>query len=510
MISSTRCARSEGACALTHVVAKKKAGSNILKRFMKYLEELCSTQFKFLRKANLCYPVRHFANNVRHSKDNFLPLLRTLTLRDVVLLIVGTVIGSGIFLVPGPVLRNVHNRVDLALAVWLLGGLLSLMGALTYGELGAMKPQAGGLYVYLRDCFGRPLAFLYGWALFFMMSSGSVATLAVAFSTYLRQIVPLNDIEAKIVASAMIVVVGVINVIGTRKSANVQNVATALKVAAILAMTVVLFALGGHSSATVTATTTQTGTLYSGFGLAMISVLWAYEGWQYCTFSAGEIADPQKTFPRALLVGSLVLVSVYVLANLGYLAALGAGGAAASNRVASDAIGAVLGPGFAKLISLAILVSMFSAANGLILTSPRVYYAMAQDGVFFRKLAEVHPRYQTPAFAVIAGCAWSIVLAVSGTFEQLLTYVIFTGWIFYAFGALAVFVYRRREPDAERPYRVPGYPVTPILFVLAATALVVNTVIAQPARAAVGLGLVLAGAPVYFIWNARSKRQAKD
>ena len=417
-------------------------------------------------------------------------------------------IGSGIFLVPGPVLRNVHNHVGLALLVWLIGGLLSLMGALTYGELGAMKPQAGGLYVYIRDCFGRPVAFLYGWALFFMISSGSVATLAVAFSTYLRQIVPLNNVAAKLVAAGMIVLVAVINVIGTRKSANVQNVATALKVAAILAMTVVLFALS-HRALPASSGPVERESLSSGFGLAMISVLWAYEGWQYCTFSAGEVTEPQKTFPRAFLVGTLILIIIYLFANLAYVAALGANGAAMSDSVAADAIRAVLGAGFAKLISLAILVSMFSAANGLILTSPRVYYAMANDGVFFRKLAEVHPRYQTPAFAVIAGCAWSVVLAVSGTFEQLLTYVVFTGWIFYALGAAAVFVYRKREPQAPRPYRVPGYPITPLLFVLAAGALVLNTIVAQPGRAFVGLGLVLAGAPAYLIWSALSARSLR-
>lgn len=436
-------------------------------------------------------------------------LLRTLNFRDVVLLIIGAVIGSGIFLVPGPVLRNVHDHVSLALLVWLLGGVLSLMGALTYGELGAMKPQAGGLYIYIRDCFGRPTAFLYGWALFFMISSGSVATLAVAFSAYLRQIIPLNNVATKFVAAAMIAVVAIINVLGTRKSANVQNVSTALKLAAILAMTIVLFALG-HHPAPPAAEVSAPGSLSQGFGLAMISVLWAYEGWQYCTFSAGEISEPQKTFPRAFLSGTVLLIAIYLVANLGYIAALGAHGASASDSVAADAVRAVLGPGFAKLISLAILVSMFSAANGLILTSPRVYYAMAIDGVFFRKLAEIHPRYQTPAFAVIAGCAWSIVLAVSGTFEQLLTYVVFTGWIFYALGAAAVFVYRRREPSAPRAYRVPGYPFTPFLFVAAAAALVLNTVIAQPRRALVGLGLVLLGAPAYLIWNARSRTRSRS
>lgn len=432
-------------------------------------------------------------------------LPRTLTFRDLVLLIVGTVIGSGIFLVPGPVLRDVHEHVGLALAVWIVGGVLSLLGALTYGELGAMKPQAGGLYVYIRDSFGKPMAFIYGWALFFMISSGSVATLAVAFSTYLGQIVALTPLEAKIIAIGMIVVVAALNAVGTRKSANVQNVATAIKVVAILAMSAVLLLLR-RAAPTVTAPVEVSGSLFSGFGLAMISVLWAYEGWQYSTFSAGETIEPQKNFPKAFLVGTVSLILIYVIANLGYIAALGSAGAAASDSVAAEAMRVVLGPMFAKLIAVAILISMFSAANGLTLTSPRVYYAMANDGVFFKKLAEVHPKFQTPAFAVIAGSAWAAVLAASGTFEQLLTYVVFTGWIFYALGAAAVFFYRRREPNADRPYRVPGYPFTPLLFVIAAGALVLNTIFAEPMRALVGLGLVVTGVPVYMIWQYRSMR----
>jgi APA family basic amino acid/polyamine antiporter len=430
-------------------------------------------------------------------------LPRTLTFRDLVLLIVGTVIGSGIFLVPGPVLRDVQQHVGLALLVWIVGGVLSLLGALTYGELGAMKPQAGGLYVYIRDSFGRPMAFIYGWALFFMISSGSVATLAVAFSTYVAQIVLLTAFEAKIIAVGMIVVVAALNVLGTRKSANVQNVATAIKVVAILAMTAVL--LLSQRSVAAEPVMETSGSLMSGFGLAMISVLWAYEGWQYCTFSAGETIDPQRSFPRAFLVGSVSLIVIYVVANIGYVAALGSAGAAASNSVAAEAMRVVLGPFFGKLIALAILVSIFSAANGLTLTSPRVYYAMANDGVFFQKLGEVHPRFRTPAFAVVAGSAWAAVLAASGTFEQLLTYVVFTGWIFYGLGAAAIFVYRRRDPETPRPYRVPGYPFTPLLFVIAAGALVLNTVVAEPRRAMVGLGLVITGAPVYLIWQRRTR-----
>ena len=439
-------------------------------------------------------------------------LSRILSFRDLVLLIVGTVIGSGIFLVPGAVLKQVGNSVPLGLSVWLIGGVLSLLGALTYGELSAMKPQAGGLYVYIRDCFGPFLAFLFGWTLFLVISSGSIATLAVAFSNYLAEFIPLSHLWAKVISVLMIVVIGIVNVRGTRQSADLQNVTTAIKVAAILIMSAVLLWLGkNHGVLPDSGGFINTGTsLASGFGLAMISVLWAYEGWQYSTFSAGEVTNPQRDFGRALLAGSATLIGIYLFANVGYISALGAQGVSQSNRVAATALSTVVGPGVAKLVTATILIAMFSAANSIVLTAPRVYYAMANDGLFFRKLAEVHPRFGTPAFAVIALAAWSALLAASGTFEQLLTYVIFIGWIFYALAAASVFVYRKRMPNLERPFRVPGYPFTPLLFILAAALLVINTVIRQPARAAIGLGIVLLGAPAYAIWRRRDHKSSAN
>jgi len=243
----------------------------------------------------------------------------------------------------------------------------------------------------------------------------------------------------------------------------------------------------------------------SGFGLAMIGVLWAYEGWQFVTYNAGEVINPRRNFPLGLIIGTAALVGIYLLANLGYLAALGGIGVAQSDRLAATAVSTVIAPAAVKLITIMILISIFSATNGTMLSSPRVYYAMARDGLFFQRLAEVHPRFQTPAFAVIAGALWSAILAVTGTFEQLLTYVIFIGWIFYALGAASIFVYRRRMPDIARPYLVPGYPITPLLFVIAAVALALNTIATQPIRAAIGIGIVSAGAPAYLIW--RTKRQ---
>src|SRR5205807_5743005 len=225
----------------------------------------------------------------------------------------------------------------------------------------------------------------------------------------------------------------------------------------------------------------------SGIGLAIVSVLWAYEGWQYSTFAAGETVNPRRDFPLAFLTGVLILIGVYVFANLGYLAALGTAGVANSNRVAATALATVVSPAVAKAVTFAILISMFSAANSIVLTAPRVYYAMARDGLFFRRLAEVHPRFGTPAFAVAATAFWASLLAVTGTFEQLLTYVVFVGWSFYALAAASIFVYRKRETTASARYRVPGYPWTPLLFIATVAAFVLNTVLAQPARAAIGI-----------------------
>ncbi len=432
-------------------------------------------------------------------------LRRVLGLRQLIYIVIGTVIGSGIFIVPGAVLRQSGGSVGLALLVWLIAGVLSLLGGLTYAELGAMHPKAGGLYIYIRDAFGPFPAFLFGWTLFFIIGSGSVATLAVAWVTYLGQLVPLSPVAARMTAIGMIAVIAIINVRGTRSGARVQDWTTFFKVAGIVIMSG-LFLLRGrglHGLQGGLWPHAISGAVLSGIGLSMIGTLWAYEGWQYVTYSAGEAKDPQRTFHRGIVLGTAALIAIYLLASVGYLAALGPAGVAGTDRVAADAATALFGPVAGKAIALVILVSIFSATNGIVLTVPRAFFAMAQDGIFFRKLAEVHPRFGTPAFAIIACSAWSMLLAATGTFEQLLTYVVFIGWLFYGLGALSVFSYRRREPLAPRPFRVPGYPITPILFVVSAAAIVINTTVAQPGRAAVGFGVVLLGSPAYLIWRRR-------
>ncbi|MFY9559890.1 MAG: amino acid permease [Terriglobales bacterium] len=427
-------------------------------------------------------------------------LLRTLRLRDLALLIVGAVIGSGIFLVPAQVLRQVHGSTGLATLVWLGGGVLALLGALTYGELATMKPAAGGIYLYVRDGFGRLPAFLYGWSMLLAISSGAVSALAVAFSTYLGAVIPLGPLASKLVALASIAAVTFVNVLGTRKSSDLQNWTTLIKVLLLVGITAVLLIRGRHGiEISASLWPRETGGVLSGFGLAMVTALWAYEGWQFVTYSAGEAVNPRRDFPRALFWAALFLTVLYVVADLGYLVALGPQAAARSDVIAAASVQATIGAWAAKLVALTILISVFSGMNSVVLTAPRVFYAMACDGLFFRKLADVHPRFRTPATAVIALGAWSAVLSLMGSFQKLIGYAMFVAWIFYGLGGASVFPLRRREPHADRPFHVPGYPWTPAVFAASAFALVVNVIVATPWDAAKGLAIVALGCPVYWL-----------
>ena len=425
------------------------------------------------------------------------------------LIVVGTTIGSGIFTVPGAVLRQSGGDLGVALLVWLLGSVLALLGALTFGELGAMLPDAGGSYVYVREAFGTLPAFLLGWTLFLAINTGSTATLAVAFANYVAELVPLAPTVHKLVAVSMVAAVAAVNIRGVRHAASLQNWSTALKVAAIVALAGAGFVLGDgfHQPGTHAFTTPLSLGSLSAAGVALLGVLWAYEGWQNVTNSAGEARNPQRTFARGIGLGTAALVAIYLTANTGYVAAVGASGVAATDRVAAAVVRVLFGPGAAKLVTAVILVSIFSAANGLALTGPRLYFAMARDGVFFRSLAEVHPRFGTPAMAVGVSAGWAALLALSGTFEQLFTYVVFASWIFAAVAAAGVFVLRRRRPDLTRPFRVPGYPVTPALFIAAAAAIVVNTIVARPVQAMIGLGIVATGVPAYLVWTRVNSRR---
>jgi basic amino acid/polyamine antiporter, APA family len=439
-------------------------------------------------------------------------LVRTLRQSDLLLLFIGSVIGSGIFLTPGLILRQLNGSVGFSLLVWVVGGVLSLLGALTYAELSATNPEAGGLYCFIRDGFGRIAAFLYGWSLFLVIASGTIAALARAFTRYLTEIIPLSASGATLVSVLMIAVVTAVNVWGTRKSSDLQNWTTLIKTLLIVVLSGFLLSLGHHGGelASAMGTPQEGSALLSSFGLAMIAVLWAYEGWQFGTYSAGEVIDPQKSFPRAFLLGSLILVGLYLIANVAYLVALGPVASTASDTIAATAATAVLGPWAGKIIALAILISTFSSTNSVILTAPRVFYAMASDNLFFKSLAEVHPRFRTPAAAIIALGVWSAVLACAGKFAELIGGVIFVGWIFYGLGAAAIFPLRRASQGQPFPYRVPGYPFTPFIFVLAAAAIVGNAIYlafrdpVQFRNLAVAIVLFLLGLPAYYFWRRRA------
>jgi APA family basic amino acid/polyamine antiporter len=428
-------------------------------------------------------------------------LKRVLTGRAIAILTVGTVIGSGIFLVPSAVLRYSGGSVALATGVWVVGGLLSLLGAITYAELGAMNPGAGGLYLYIRDAFGRAPAFAYGWTLFLVIGSGTVATLAVASTTYLSGWIPMSPMTQKVTAVGLAAFVSAINVFGTARSTAILNIGTVFKLGAILLLVIALPLLGtGSGTAAAAAAAAPVATIGTA-GLALVSVLWAYEGWQYLTFMAGEVVEPQKNFPKGLALGTFALIVIYVAAALAYVAGIGTVAVMGSNRVAADAAATVLGPSWGKLITIPIIVSMLTAAQANAMMSARVYYAMARDGVFFEPMGRLHDKYQTPAVAILSSAVMAGILAATGTFEVLLQYVVFVGWIFYALGGLAVIALRRRLPNAPRPYRVPGYPLTPILFVLSGLAIVVNTVVQEPTKGVIGLGAVALAIPAYYLWQ---------
>lgn len=432
-------------------------------------------------------------------------LSRTLTAKHVAAITIGTIIGSGIFLTPGNVLASSGGSVGLAIAVWSVGGILTLLGALTYAELGCLRPGTGGLYVYIRDAFGPVAAFVYGWTLFAVIASGSVAALATATGDNMAALIPgISPVAKKVVAVAMLATLAYINVRGTRQSATVLAGATVLKVLALVFLIVVLPLVGsGWSEVQAAWPERWSGPALAGGLVAMVSVLWAYEGWQYATFVGGEVKNPQREFPLGLLVGTIACIVIYVLANVGYVAGLGPSRLAGSTTVASDAVGAAFGPVAAKLIAFPVLVSIISGAHGILLTSSRVFFAMARDGVFFKSLGEVDPRFGTPAKSVLAVTGWGAVLALSGQFSILLTYVVFVGWVFYGLGGLCVIVFRRTDPATPRPFKVPLYPLTPILFVASAAVIVLNTVVSNPIRGVIGLGGAMLGIPLYVLWKRR-------
>lgn len=454
-------------------------------------------------------------------------LARRLTLMNAIMVVIGSVIGSGIFLTP----QNVAANVDipgLMIGVWIITGLLTLAGALTNAEVASLIPEAGGQYVFFRVTFGQLTAFLYGWTTFIVYQTGSIAAIAVAFAKYfgyfvhlphlgpelemwqlplIGDIYPLKDIGITMVAILAVVTVTTINYFGVQFGGMIQNIFTILKVAAIGSIIVLAFSSGKGNAENFFPLwgTPSSGAFFASFGVAMIATLWSYDGWNSLTYLAGEVIEPQKNIPRALVVGTLAIIVIYVLTNMAYLYILPIHQIAQSKLVAADVMNAIFFGWGGAIISAMVMISTFGTVNATSMTTARVFYAMAKDKMFFKSMGAVHPKFRTPGKSLIIQGTWAAILCLTGTYDQIFTYVIFAGWIFYALGAVAVFILRKKQPDVQRPYKVPFYPVIPILFIVVATWFVINTIVEQTADSMVGLLLLVAGIPFYLYWQKQMK-----
>ncbi len=439
---------------------------------------------------------------------------RRLGLFSATMAVAGGIIGGGIFRTPATVAQRVGST-RLVLVAWSLGGVIALIGAFCFGELGARRPKAGGGYVYLRETWGPLPAFLYGWALLLVIATGAIAAVSVTFANYALALAGLSESLTVPLAVAAIALLAGINYVGVKPAAVTQNIFTVLKLAALAALIGATLFVATPSASVRPSPPLSTGTPLSGvatviaLGAALVPILFTYGGWQQTNFIAEEIVEPEKNLPRALVLGVAIVVVVYLLANVAYLSVLGPKGLAASTAPAADVMRALLGPAAGTVIAAGIAVSTFGFLNLVILVTPRVLQAMAADGVFFPRLAALHPEYRTPTAAILVMAAWSIVLTLSGTFSQLVDYVAFGDWIFFGLTVAGLFVYRARDRRAGVPlppagaFRVPGYPYTPALFVVAAALVVASSIGANPKNAAIGTGLLALGIPVYAYWRTR-------
>ena len=429
-------------------------------------------------------------------------LKRVLSLLDATMINAGGIIGSGIFMVPATV-AMFTSSASLFFMVWIAGGIVSLFGALSVAELGAAMPRAGGQYVYLSEAYGPVWGYLYGWSAVAVINTASIAAVGVAFSEYLRFFFPITDVSIKGIAVATIVLLTIINILDVKSGARFQNVFTISKLGAIFGIIILGLVMEGGSNQNLSPFfSDQSFTeLVGPLGLAMVSVLWTFDGWIFITYVAGEVKNPGRNIPLSLIFCMLIVVTIYLLLNYVLIYTLGFTGMNGSDLVVSDAASVFLGNKGAAIVTLIILISLIGANNGFVLTSARINYAMAKDKLFFYQASQIHPRFKSPSNALIIQCVWASLLTFTGTFNQLITYIIFASWIFYGMSAGAVIILRNKKPDMERPYKTPVYPWIPIIFILFAIFLTINTIIEAPRDAAIGAGIILAGLPMYYYWK---------
>jgi basic amino acid/polyamine antiporter, APA family len=449
-------------------------------------------------------------------------LVKGLGLYAATSVVAGTMIGTAIFVVPGIMLQHVGTPWAVLL-VWVLAGILSLFGALGYAELGAAIPEAGGEYVYIHRSFGPLMGFLYGWVQFFVAKSGSIAAISTGFMIYLSYFLPamknsfwqiniagtqLDFTGKQLGAALLIIFLSGINILGVRRSGAVQTMFTASKLIVLALLVFVGFTIGQGSFHHLSSGSglTPDKSLLTGFGLAMVSALWAYDGWNNLGMVAGEVSNPQRNMPRALIYGSLLVVGVYLATNLAYFYLLAPQEVAGTDTVAADAATRILGGAGGAFVAVSVMLSAFATLNGSILSGSRIPFAQARNGLFPKFLAGIHPKFKTPAMAIIAQAFVASLLAASGQYEALFTKVIFAEWTFYMLATAGIFVLRRREPALERPYRTWGYPVVPAIFVILAAMLLINTFVERRNDSLWGLLLVATGIPAYYLYKLRRSR----
>lgn len=434
---------------------------------------------------------------------------RRLTLFDATMIVISGIIGSGIFINPYVVAQKVHTPF-LILAVWIVGGVLALFGAFVFSELSTVMPRVGGQYAFFREAFHPMVAFLYGWGLLLIVQSGATAAVAVAFSQYVARLVDLPPGAARWLAVVIILVVAGFHALGIKPGAVLLNVITFTKTLALAALVVGAFVLtrgSGITFETLTPPEIPGGLpLLSAFFAGLVPAMFSYAGWQNLNYVSEEVKDPQRTLPRAIRIGVFCVIAVYVSANIAYVHVLGAADLAATQTPAVDVAERLMGETGGKVISLLIVISTFGFMNLSLMSAPRVYYAMAADGLFFRSLARLSPRFRAPTAAILLQGGLAAAYALANTYAQLLSYSAFADWIFFVFAGLALIVFRRTMPDAPRPFPTPGYPLVPLLFVLTGAGLVLNIYFTDTVNALIGTGIFLLGVPVYFVWRGRRVR----
>lgn len=436
-------------------------------------------------------------------------LAKELTLYGLIMVAIGSCIGSGIFVTPSQIAGLVPSPY-LILAVWAIGGVITLTGALTFGELGSIFPKAGGIYVFLKEAYGGWLGFLYGWAYLLIITSGSIAVLSLAFSYYLSFFIPMNDTWKIITSILAISVLTTLNVLRAKFGEMFSNIFTGLKILGILIIICVGIFYGNSDISFKGLGLSSSGnTGLSSFGVALVGVLFSYGGWQHASFLAGETKNPSRNVPIAMITGAIVVTIIYLLVNTSYMLLLPLGTITSSQKVAAQAVSTIL-PFGGMLVAAIIAVSTLGTIGIYTLSAPRIYYAMAEDGLFFKSIAKVHPVFKTPVNAIIVQSVWAIVLLLFWkTFEDLITYTVSVEWIFFTLAAAGIFIFRKKLKNVERPYKTFGYPVTPLIFVCICTWFVLNMMINKPLHMGIGLCFLLLGVPVYYFFKKKNALSSK-